>query len=393
MADGGVAQGGRRPVWREWRASCVCSSLERVAHRQLGAANKWSTGMAKGVSGRAGKGKADTGRAQPSPRDRAKAWLLSHGSPRFLMSLMLASTIGCGFLASVAMHHLGVNSPKWRYPFAVLAAWAVFLALVSLWVWAIRRQNALAEQRADEQASRGLDGGNRQQARSGSRSSFDLPSGGSSSGSGGSGGSGGSSWGGGGGGRFGGGGASGSFDEMPAQGFTSGFASGSNPGSAIGGADFSESLAAADGAGAGGDGGGLLGGGSGGSGGTGGSGGSGSSWGLGDIDLGDDAGAFIIVVIAVIVVAAAVFGIAFYAVYSAPTFFAELLIDGGVGTWLYKRAKVSDEPDWLGTAVRRTLWPAAAALLLFWLFGGLIEFMAPGASTVGQALQATHRSH
>ena len=138
--------------------------------------------------------------------------------------------------------------------------------------------------------------------------------------------------------------------------------------------------------------GGLLGGGSGGSGGGGSSGGgSSSSWSLGDIDLGDDAGAFIIVVIAVIVVAAAVFGIAFYAVYSAPTFFAELLIDGGVGTWLYKRANVKDDPDWLATAVRRTLWPAAAALVLFWAFGGLIEFMAPGATTVGQALRTTQQ--
>ena len=45
---------------------------------------------------------------------------------------------------------------------------------------------------------------------------------------------------------------------------------------------------------------------------------------------------------------------------------AELLIDGGVGTWLYKRANVKDEPDWLGTAVRRTLWPVAAALALRW---------------------------
>ena len=40
---------------------------------------------------------------------------------------------------------------------------------------------------------------------------------------------------------------------------------------------------------------------------------------------------------------------------------------------LYKRANVKDEPDLLAMAVRRTLWPAAAALVLFWAFGGLIE--------------------
>lgn len=60
--------------------------------------------------------------------------------------------------------------------------------------------------------------------------------------------------------------------------------------------------------------------------------------------------------IGIIVVAAAVFGAVFYAVYSAPTFFAELLIDGGVGTWLYKRADVAHRPDWLSTAVRRSVW-------------------------------------
>ncbi len=341
--------------------------------------------MAKRAIGKANSGTAaDAGRAQPGPRERAKAWLLAHGSPRFLMSMMLASTIGCGFLASVAMHHLGVNSPKWRYPLAVLVAWVVFLALVSLWVWAIRRQNAQAEQRANDQAARAFAGG-RQQARSNSGSSFDWSAGGGSGGSGG----GGSSWGGGGG-RFGGGGGSGSFGEAPVQGFASGFASGSNPGVAIGGADLGDSLAVADGGGTG-DAGGILSGSS--SGGSGAGGGSGGSWSLGDIDLGDDAGAFIIVVIAVVVAAAAVFGIAFYAVYSAPTFFAELLIDGGVGTWLYRRANVKDEPDWLTTAVRRTLLPAAAALVLFWAFGGLIEFMAPGATTVGQALQVTQTKH
>ena len=45
-----------------------------------------------------------------------------------------------------------------------------------------------------------------------------------------------------------------------------------------------------------------------------------------------------------IVVAAAVFGIVFYAVWCAGIF-AELLIGGGVGTWLYKQTNVKDEPD------------------------------------------------
>lgn len=307
--------------------------------------------------------------AGSSPRERAKAWLVQHGSPRFVMSLMLASTVGCGFLASVGMHRLGLDSPKWRYPLAVLAGWMVFLALVRVWVWWQRREY-------DPDARR--DGGSwfssRRSSTSRSGSSIDLPGGGSGSSSGSGGGG---SWGGRGGG-FGGGGASDSFAEspvVPVQGFGSG-------GSPIG---------LSPGVPAGGDGGGdaglsdLLPSSAGGGGGS-----SGGSGGF-DLDLGDDAGAFIILVIGAIVVAAAVFGVAFYAVYSAPTFFAELLIDGGVGTWIYKRVNVRDEPDWLGTAVRRSIWPMLATLVLFWLFGGLIEYLAPHATTIGQAFSAVWR--
>lgn len=263
-------------------------------------------------------------------RARAVAWLQKRGSPRLVMSLMLASTIGCGFLSSVAMHGLSVR-PLWRYPLAVLVAWAVFLGLVSVWVWWQRRQNEPAPpssaRSARDSGSSWTDG-------------FGGGSGGSSSGSSGSGG--GSSWGGGGG-RFGGGGASESFAEGPSDGFASGFMSG------------------------------------GGSGGGGGS--KGGGWG---IDLDGD-GDFILLLIGIVVVAAAVFGVAFYAVYSAPTFFAELLIDGGVGTWLYKRADVANRPDWLTTAVRRSVWPVLILLAVFIALAMVMHSVAPAATTVGEA--------
>jgi len=246
------------------------------------------------------------------------------------MSLMLASTIGCGFLSSVAMHGLGLR-PLLRYPLAVLVAWAVFLGLVSVWVWWQRRQNEPAPpssaRSARDRGSSWTDG-------------FGGGSGGSSSGSSGSGG--GSSWGSGGG-RFGGGGASESFAEGPSDGFASGFVSG------------------------------------GGSGGGGGS--KGGGWGF---DLDGD-GDFIVLLIGIVVVAAAVFGVAFYAVYSAPTFFAELLIDGGVGTWLYKRADVANRPDWLTTAVRRSVLPVVILLVVFIALAMVMHSLAPAATTVGEA--------
>ena len=270
------------------------------------------------------------------PRSRALTWLRDYGSPRLVMSLMLASTIGCGFLVSVALHRAGMGAPLWRYPLAVLAAWAVFLGLVSVWVWWQRRANTATETAENVRGAR----------QSKSSSSTDW-TGGIGPGNGGGGAGGGrssASWGGGGG-RFGGAGASDSFAEAPVQGFASGFGSGSVSSR---------------------------------------SGSKGGGW---DLDFaGDDTG-FVVLLIGIIVVAAAVFGIVFYAVYSAPTFFAELLIDGGVGTWLYKRADVAHRPDWLTTAMRRSVWPVMVLLVMFIALALVMRHVAPGATTLGQAWQ------
>ena len=263
------------------------------------------------------------------PRARALNWLRDHGSPRLVMSMMLASTIGCGFIASLGLHGLGL-SPLLRYPLAVLAGWAVFLGLVSVWVWWQRRENVRADERADVARS---------SARAGKSSSIDFVGGGSS-GPGGSTGSGGSSFGGGGG-RFGGGGASESFADGSSDGVASGFVSSGDSGG----------------------------------------GGKGSDWGF---DLDGD-GDFVVLLVGIVVVAAAVFGVVFYAVYSAPTFFAELLVDGGVGTWLYKRADVVNRPDWLSTAVRRSVWPVVILIVMFAALALTMRHVAPGATTLGQA--------
>ncbi len=283
------------------------------------------------------------------PRQRALVWLRDHGSPRFVMSLMLASTIGCGFIVSITLHRIGLGAPIVRYPLAVLAGWVVFLVLVSVWVWWQRRENARADERADVARS-SVRGGDSSSGWSGGAGSGG-PSGGS--------GSGGSSWSGGGG-RFGGGGASESFAEGPGDGFASGFVAGGSSGNS--------SATEFDGGGGGGTG-------------SGGGGGKGSDWGF---DLDGD-GDFVVLLIGIVVVAAAVFGVVFYAVYSAPTFFAELLIDGGVGTWLYKRADVVNRPDWLSTAVRRSVWPVVVLLVLFVALAFTMRQVAPGATTLGQA--------
>ena len=251
------------------------------------------------------------------------------------MSLMLVSTIGCGFITSITLHRIGLSAPIVRYPLAVLAGWAVFLALVSVWVWWLRRENVRADERANVA---------RNSARRGD-STPDWTVGVGSGGSSGPSGSGGSTWSAGGG-RFGGGGASESFADGPAEGMASGFVSGGSRGA-----------------------------------GSGGGGSTGGDWGF---DLDGD-GAFVLLLVGIAVVAAAVFGVVFYAVYSAPTFFAELLIDGGVGTWLYKRADVANRPDWLSTAVRRSVWPVMILMVMFVALAITMRHVAPGATTLGQA--------
>ena len=271
-----------------------------------------------------------SGAPRADPRQRALTWLRDHGSPRLVMSMMLASTIGCGFITSIALHRIGLGAPIVRYPLAVLAGWAVFLTLVSVWVWWQRRENVRAGERADIERSSVLGG----------KSSPDWFGGVGSSGSSSSAASGGSSLSSGGG-RFGGGGASDSFADGPSDGLASG------------------------GGGGGGSGGGSKGG----------------NWGF---DLDGD-GDFVVLLIGIVVVAAAVLGVVFYAVYSAPTFFAELLIDGGVGTWLYKRADVVNRPDWLSTAVRRSVWPVVVLVLMFVGLALTMQHVAPSATTLGQA--------
>ena len=263
-----------------------------------------------------------------NPRERALQWLGAHSSPRLLMSLMLAISIGCGFLSSIFLHSAGVASPLLRYPISVAVGWGVFLIFVSVWVWHLRRAQAraVAFRQAQRRGSSSIDvsgwanGGGSQSANP-------------------------SSWSGGGG-SFGGGGASDSFADVSGDGASASFMDGRE--------------IPLDGRG--------------------------SSSGLSvDFEFGDDGIGAVILLIAALAVAAAVFGVAFYAVYSAPTFFAELLIDGGVGTWLYKRADVANRPDWLTTAVRRSVWPVVILLVVFIALAMVMHSVAPAATTVGEA--------
>ncbi len=66
--------------------------------------------------------------------EQARRYLESVGRPRLVMLGVLSVTFAVGFLASVAMVHLGVSRMPVRYPLAVAAAYATFLWMLRAWL-------------------------------------------------------------------------------------------------------------------------------------------------------------------------------------------------------------------------------------------------------------------
>lgn len=73
-------------------------------------------------------------------------------------------------------------------------------------------------------------------------------------------------------------------------------------------------------------------------------------------------------------------------VYSAPILFAELLVDGALAATLYRRLRGIDARHWIGSAVRRTALPFAAAAALTASIGFGMALYAPGAHSVGEVM-------
>lgn len=260
--------------------------------------------------------------------ERVRRRLVRGGSPRLLVSFLLALTGGAGFLVSTALLRLGVTQMSVRYPLAVLSAYAVFLLLLRLWLALQRRKTRSSRSSLDPLSDMGdalphlFDAG-ASAAGDAARASF------------------------GGGADFAGGGAGG--------GWTGGNAALSDVGGSVGGSV---------GGNAGGGGSSLL--------------DSVPDVGL-DLDL--DEGCFWIVIpIAAIV---GVLVLMFYVVYVAPIFLAEILVDALLVAGLYRRLKGIEPRHWLRSVVRRTLLPALLATALFIAAGYLMGRIAPEAHSIG----------
>ncbi len=111
---------------------------------------------------------------------------------------------------------------------------------------------------------------------------------------------------------------------------------------------------------------------------------------LGAVGDADELAIPLVAVIAALAVVAIAVGSSLFMVYSAPTLFAELLVDGVLSASLYRRLRGLDTPHWLETAIRRTAWPFLLSAALTSASGWAMARYAPGAHSLGDVVLHTH---
>ena len=89
------------------------------------------------------------------------------------------------------------------------------------------------------------------------------------------------------------------------------------------------------------------------------------------------------IVLAAVAVTCLVFG---YVIAFAPTFFAELLLDGVLSAALYRRLNAPVTADWLRTAIRRSWLPFAVVVGTAFVVGVVLERYAPEAVLLRQVI-------
>lgn len=101
-----------------------------------------------------------------------------------------------------------------------------------------------------------------------------------------------------------------------------------------------------------------------------------------------DADAAAIPLLLIGVVLAIACGVLFASVWlitSAPTLFAEVMLDALLAAGLYRRLRASPEGHWLESALRHTLWPFLVTAIVLTVAGFVIQHFAPEAHTLGEA--------
>ncbi|MFZ4538277.1 hypothetical protein [Propionivibrio sp.] len=266
--------------------------------------------------------------SEETSKKRLAGWLVQRFFVRFHISLILAFAVGVGLLATRGLFSLGLETMHWRWPLAMLAAYAAFLLGVRLWLAYVGLGRYL--EREEEPAidvhdlgfsGSGGDSGGVPCFGDGSRLVLDEV---------------------GGGGSFGGGGASGDFSDLA--------------GSDLG--NLSDS---------------------------------GSGISLPDIDLdvgGADEGCLpVVILVLVLALLAVVLGVGFYIVWQAPFMLAEVAFEAAMAAGLIRSARKVDDPGWIGGALSASWKPFLLIFLFSLIVAALAEKFAPQARTLPQIIQ------
>ncbi len=247
---------------------------------------------------------------------------------RFHMSLMLSGSFLFGMLASKGLLVLGLNRMIIRYPIAVVCSYLAFFGFMKLWLAYI--SSSAYRKSLSETAGDGL--GNIDIPLSSSGSSFHIPRPFSGQG-----------------GRFGGGGASGFFDGNPAETAQQAVSSTvSKTADSLGGKT-------ADAAG------GAL------------------------SDIFDDAGKILIILGVLIAV---IFGAGIYLVYQAPVILTDAAFNFLLATSLVRNAKRINDPDWIGSVFKETVWPFVIVLFVAVALAYVAQSAMPQATKLSQVIHS-----
>lgn len=92
----------------------------------------------------------------------------------------------------------------------------------------------------------------------------------------------------------------------------------------------------------------------------------------------DDEGGVVLIVLGVLL--AAIFGAGLYLVYSAPAILSEAAFEAMMATSLVRATKRIDDPDWMGSVLRSTIWPFIIIFVLALLLAGTVQSYWPDAA-------------
>ena len=97
-----------------------------------------------------------------------------------------------------------------------------------------------------------------------------------------------------------------------------------------------------------------------------------------------DEGCLPVILVAVVLALAAVL---IATVAGAPLLIAEVFLDAFLISVLYRRLRIAAREHWLGTAIRKTWGAVLVTVVAFALGGWALEQMAPGARSIGRAIE------